>query len=97
MSETRIKIKELEMNGETAIRIVECLKKHEPEIWKVLSDELKKALSINDESIDTKFEQASDFDYDEDDFQCCDKCDLPDACADFGCAIKSGVKKVLDL
>lgn len=21
---------------------------------------------------------------DEDDFQCCDKCDLPDACADFG-------------
>ena len=33
-----------------------------------------------------------DFD-EEDDFQCCDKCDLPDACADFGCAIKSGVKK----
>jgi hypothetical protein len=60
MSETRIKIKELEMNGETAIRIVECLKKHEPEIWKVLREELKKALRINDESIDAKFEQASD-------------------------------------
>ena len=30
---------------------------------------------------------------DEDDFQCCDKCDLPDACADFGCAIKTGVRK----
>jgi hypothetical protein len=26
MSETRIKIKELEMNGETAIRIADCLK-----------------------------------------------------------------------
>ena len=48
MSETRIKIKELEMNGETAIRIVECLKKHEPEIWKVLSVELKQALRIHD-------------------------------------------------
>lgn len=32
-------------------------------------------------------------DDDEDDFQCCDNCDLPDACADFGCAIKSGVRK----
>jgi hypothetical protein len=48
MSETRIKIKELEMNGETAIRIAECLKKHEPEIWKVLSAELKQALRIQD-------------------------------------------------
>ncbi len=28
---------------------------------------------------------------DEDGFQCCDNCDLPDACADFGCAIKTGV------
>jgi hypothetical protein len=50
MSETRIKIKELEMNGETAIRIAECLKKHEPEIWKVLSGELKQALRIHDVS-----------------------------------------------
>lgn len=48
MSETRIKIKQLEMNGETAIRIAECLKKHEPEIWKVLSGELKQALRIHD-------------------------------------------------
>lgn len=32
--------------------------------------------------------------YDEDDnFEPCDRCDLPDACADFGCAIKSGVRK----
>lgn len=46
MSETRIKIKELEMNGETAIRIAECLKKHEPEIWEVLSGELKQAMRI---------------------------------------------------
>ena len=26
-------------------------------------------------------------------FECCQECDLPDACADFGCAIKSGVKE----
>lgn len=30
---------------------------------------------------------------DDADFQPCDECDLPDACADFGCAIKSGVRK----
>ena len=49
MTETRIKIKELEMNSETAIRIAECLKKHEPEIWKVISGELKQALQIQDD------------------------------------------------
>ncbi len=32
-------------------------------------------------------------DTEEPDFQCCDNCDLPDACADFGCAIKTGVRK----
>jgi hypothetical protein len=30
---------------------------------------------------------------DDSDFQPCDECDLPDACEDFGCAIKSGVRK----
>jgi hypothetical protein len=30
---------------------------------------------------------------DDDDFEPCDHCDLPDACADFGCAIKSGIRK----
>lgn len=29
---------------------------------------------------------------DESDFCFCDHCDLPDACADFGCAIKSGIR-----
>lgn len=28
---------------------------------------------------------------DEEDFQSCNNCDLPDACADFGCAIKAGL------
>ena len=37
-----------------------------------------------------------DYEDDEDDFQCCDNCDLPDACADFGCAIKSGVRKYIE-
>lgn len=35
----------------------------------------------------------SDYDDDEDDFEPCVNCDLPDACADFGCAIKAGIKE----
>lgn len=40
-----------------------------------------------------------DFYFDEDgdpDFQPCDNCDLPDACRDFGCAIKSGIRKPVE-
>jgi hypothetical protein len=36
---------------------------------------------------------AEDFDYYENDFEPCSGCDMPDACEDFGCAIKSGVRK----
>lgn len=37
---------------------------------------------------------GNDDDYDDDDkFDPCDDCDLPDACFDFGCAIKNGVRK----
>jgi hypothetical protein len=39
----------------------------------------------------------SDFYFDEDgnpDFCACDNCDLPDACADYGCAIKSGIRQL---
>jgi hypothetical protein len=32
----------------------------------------------------------------EDDFQCCDNCDLPDACEDFRCAIKAGIRKPIE-
>ena len=40
------------------------------------------------------FEMSAETDDDEDDnWQPCDNCDLPDACADFGCAIKSGVRE----
>lgn len=30
--------------------------------------------------------------WEDDEFECCDECDLPDACSDFGCAIKAGIK-----
>lgn len=30
---------------------------------------------------------------DEDNFQCCDNCDLPDACSDYGCAIQQGLRR----
>lgn len=36
---------------------------------------------------------SESIDSSEDNFQCCSQCDLPDACADFGCAIKTGVRK----
>lgn len=32
-----------------------------------------------------------DYDDDEDSFEPCDNCDLPDACAVFGCAIRQGL------
>lgn len=32
-------------------------------------------------------------DFEDDDFQCCSDCDLPDACSDFGCAKKQGFKR----
>ncbi len=44
MSEAQVTIRELKMNGDTAIRIAACLKKHEPEIWEVLREELKQSM-----------------------------------------------------
>lgn len=38
--------------------------------------------------------EDDDFDFEDGpDFECCDNCDMPDACEDFGCAIKTGVRK----
>jgi hypothetical protein len=44
---------------------------------------------------DCRDEIKADFDDDEDDdgWQPCDNCDLPDACEDFGCAIKNGIRQ----
>lgn len=33
-----------------------------------------------------------DDEFDDDEFDHCSHCDLPDACADFGCAIKQGLR-----
>lgn len=43
-SETQITIRELKMDGPTAIRIAKCLREHEPEIWEALSEELKQSM-----------------------------------------------------
>lgn len=40
-----------------------------------------------------EYKTLNDLDDDEDDFEPCANCDLPDACADFGCAIKNGIRK----
>ena len=48
MRDTTVTISELELDGETAFKIANCIKKHEPEIWKGLSKALKQALPIPD-------------------------------------------------
>jgi hypothetical protein len=39
MKNGRVAIKELEMDIEVVIRILKCLKQHEPDIWKLFADE----------------------------------------------------------
>lgn len=41
-----ITIKELSIDTESAGKIIDLIKKHEPEIWNVLKDELKEAFSL---------------------------------------------------
>lgn len=41
--------------------------------------------------------EDDDWENDETEFNHCEHCDLPDACEDFGCAIKSGVRKHPDV
>jgi hypothetical protein len=48
--------------------------------------ETKSTKGINDSQVD-----EDEYDDDEDEFECCDECDLPDACMDFGCAIRNGI------
>ena len=38
-------------------------------------------------------DDAEDELWEDDCFEWCDRCDMPDACADYGCAIKLGVRK----
>ena len=44
MEEVKIKIS-LELNSDNAIRIANCLKINEPEIWEILKEDLKRAYS----------------------------------------------------
>lgn len=56
-----------------------------PCYWIDDTHELCSACDISDEMPDEYLDE-------EDDFQSCgDDCDQPDACSDFGCAIKSGL------
>ena len=48
--EVEIIISEMQLNGTTAIRIMKCLKEHEPEIWHELKETLKQKLPIHDVS-----------------------------------------------
>ena len=41
-----ITIKELQLDNETALKLIKLIKKEEPEIWKVLKGELTEALNI---------------------------------------------------
>ncbi|NQY30988.1 MAG: hypothetical protein HRT69_16165 [Flavobacteriaceae bacterium] len=48
--EVEITISEMQLNGTTAIRIMKCLKQHEPEIWQELKKTLKQKLPIHEVS-----------------------------------------------
>ena len=48
--EVEIIISEMRLNGTAAIRIMKCLKEHEPEIWQELKETLKQKLPIHDVS-----------------------------------------------
>lgn len=52
----------------------------------------KTAIKLQEE-LKAEMDEMRGCDNDENDFQPCDDCDLPDACEDYGCAIKSGIKK----
>tara|TARA_R110000744_G_scaffold26325_1_gene64902 strand:+ start:97 stop:327 length:231 start_codon:yes stop_codon:yes gene_type:complete len=43
-----ITIKELSIDNESAEKIIDLIKKHEPKIWNVLKVELKQAFSLTD-------------------------------------------------
>ena len=45
-----ITIRELQLDGDTAIKLIKLIKKEEPEIWKVLKGELTEALNIQNVS-----------------------------------------------
>ena len=45
-----ITIKELQLDNETALKLIKLIKKEEPEIWKVLKGELTEALNIQNVS-----------------------------------------------
>lgn len=44
--QVEITIKELVLDGDTAIKIMRCLKEHEPKIWEGFKSTLKQKLPI---------------------------------------------------
>jgi hypothetical protein len=53
-----ITIKELQLDNETALKLIKLIKKEEPEIWKVLKGELTEALNI--QNVSESFCKCSD-------------------------------------
>tara|TARA_R110001606_G_C15053119_1_gene613766 strand:+ start:355 stop:591 length:237 start_codon:yes stop_codon:yes gene_type:complete len=72
-----ITIKELKIDIESGSKIINLIKKHEPEIWKVLKIELKKALKIPD--VVGQSEQLCDHEFKNNGkgAEICIKCGLP--------------------
>ncbi len=53
-------------------------------------DEIKRAVLKDQQEVLEEFWN----DEEEDNFQPCEHCDLPDACSDMGCAVKCGIKQI---
>ena len=56
-------IKELSIDLESADKIINLIKKHEPEIWKVLQKELKQAMNYSRCSAELKVDENDDDDW----------------------------------
>lgn len=63
------------------------LTKHVLNEWRNIKEEEFKNL------LETYMPEPEEGPGEEEDFEPCSNCDLPDACNDFGCAIKNGVRK----
>ena len=78
-----ITIRELQLDGDTAMKLIKLIKKEEPEIWKVLKGELTEALNIQNVS-NCSHEWKSDT-FDQMGFCLTEYCDLCDETRDTGC------------
>jgi len=73
-----ITIRELQLDGDTAMKLIKLIKKEEPEIWEVLKGELTEALNLhNVVGLSEQLHECS--------HRKGKECIKPSSCSAFGC------------